>query len=275
LQISKILNIGGGIIGARFKELNIPIRKNTFYKSLEAINATRIIKADTIINMLDSASIIDRYLKGEGAAKIARSLNIKEINIVRCLQKSGIVMRTVPEANKLMMSKRTKEENIKNTRKAQDAVRGKTYTHEEKCYRAICLENIGMSNVNVSAYEILVAKELTKRGIKFISQKAIDCYNVDFCIFDNIVLEIFGGGWHSSKSNSIGFSKRSKKIFDSGYTIVICWVIKDFIPSTIVDYVISLNQILCSNPTASSKHYVIGSNGKTSITGSKNLKYIT
>ena len=185
-------------------------------------------------------------------------------------------MRSLSEANQLMMSKRTTEENIRNSAAAHDAVRGKTYTHEESCRRAISRQN-NFTVSKLSPYERAIAKELSLHGIKFIPQKAIDKYNVDFAVFDSIALEIFGGGWHSGGYHRSVFDERSKKIFDCGYTMVICWVgfSYEFIPSAIVDYLVTLNNILCSDPSSRCKHYVIRCDGETSAIGSSDLNYIT
>lgn len=224
---------------------------------------------------LDVQKIADMYTSGMSENAIAKQLNVSRSVIRRRLVESGVVIRGKTEANQLAMSKRTPEENRRNTRAAHDAVRGKPQSHEVLCKRAVSRQR------NFSAfgspYEQDIADELTKRGIKFVPQLAIDKYNIDFAIGGSIAFEVFGGNWHAHGRHRARFEERSKKLFDCRYTIVICWIGFNhrFNPSAIVDYLVSLNEILRSDPSASCKHYVIGGDGKPCSVGSSNLNYTT
>jgi predicted DNA-binding protein YlxM (UPF0122 family) len=229
----------------------------------------------TKITTLNIDNIIELYNSGKSVNELSKIFNVARTVIYNRLKKSEVVIRMQKEANQLMMSKRTREENIKNTINAHNAIKGKHHTHKELCHRAISREK--SFKRFVSFYESEIAKELSKRGIDYIPQKAVDIYNVDFCVFGNIALEVFGGGWHTSGKHKAKFFERSKKIFDSGYTIVICWITNNtyFIPTAIADYLVALNDILRSDPASRCKHYVIRGDGKTSAIGSKNLEYFS
>lgn len=259
-SIAKIKNIFGCTqkpIIRILKEAGIPIRHP---------NARKELPLDEIVSL---------YTSGESVRAIGRKFKVARDVIKRRLLEAGVVMRTPTEANQLMMSKRTVEENMRNTQAAHNAIRGKTYTHKELCQRAISRERIFTQFA--SPYERQIANELSRRGIKFTPQKAVDKYNLDFAIFDSIAFEVFGGGWHAYGRHRARFEDRSKKLFDSGYTIVICWVgfNYEFIPSAIVDYLIALNKVLCSNPSSRGKHYMIRGDAQPSTFGSSKLNYLT
>lgn len=232
------------------------------------------IKTNTRLD-LPTDEIVALYTDGMSVNALAGKFGVSRNVIDRRLKEAGIVIRNNAEANRLMMSKRTTEENARNVEAAHDAVRGKRRPHEKLCNRARTVER-NFSGFS-STYERAIADEFSKRGIKFIPQKAVDKYNVDFAVFDNIAFEVYGGGWHSTGRAKARFSERSKKLFDCGYTIVICWVAGGcaFIPSAIVDYLISLNEKLCSDPSARGQHYVIRCDGEASSIGCTNLNYIT
>lgn len=224
---------------------------------------------------LDIGRIIEMYNSGVSQNAIAKEFGVSRPVINRRLNEAGVVIRGSAEANKLMMSKRTAEENARNVRAAHDAVRGKAKSHEQLCKAAL---NRQASFASFgSPYEQDIADELTHRGIQFVPQLAVDKYNIDFAIGDNIAFEVFGGNWHAKGRHRARFDERSKKLFDSGYTIVICWVGFNhrFSPAAIADYLISLNDILRTNPASRCKHYVIGGDGKPCSVGSSNLNYIT
>ncbi|WP_420806768.1 helix-turn-helix domain-containing protein [Massilioclostridium coli] len=225
--------------------------------------------------VLDTNKIIKLYNSGKSINELANIFNVSRPTITRRLKNSGIVVRGQTEANQLMMSKRTIEENLHNVRAAHNAVRGKPRPREQKLKTAISRQ-ANFTGYR-SPYERDIANELIKRNIEFVPQFAIDIYNIDFAIGDNIAFEVFGGGWHAYGRHRSRFNERSKKLFDCGYTIVMCWVGFNyrFSPSTIVDYLVSLDKILRSDPSTRCKHYMIRGDGKPTAVGSSNLDYIT
>lgn len=226
---------------------------------------------------IDIPRIISLYTSGVSENAIAKEIGVSRSVVRNRLIKSGVVIRSNSEASQLVMSKRTAEERSRNVKAAHDAVRGKSKTHKELCKRSIAKQNAFVDFTSV--YEQDIANALTEKGIEFIPQLAIDKYNVDFGIGNNIALEIYGGGWHASGRAAARFDERSEKLFRCGYTIVICWIgtsfNRRFIPSTIADYLITLSEKLSSDPSARCKHYVIGSDGKPSAIGQKRLNYIS
>ena len=224
---------------------------------------------------IDTDQIIALYTSGKSVNFIAKHFGVDRGTIQRRLKKSRIIIRGQAEANQLSMSQRSRDENVRNTKAAHDAVRGKPRAHEELCKRAITRQK--SFTAYGSPYEQDIADEFSRRQIQFTPQLAVDKYNIDFAIFDNIAFEVFGGNWHAKGRHRARFDERSKKLFSSGYTIVICWIGFNhrFSPSGIADYLVSLSEILRSDPSTRSKHYVIGGDGKPCSVGSSNLNYIT
>lgn len=221
------------------------------------------------------STIVSAYTSGASEYALSKQYGVSRSVIRRILQQSHIVIRGCSESQKLRFAHATKSEKLVITEAAHKAVRGKPQSHERLCKRALTVQRkfSGFS----SFYEQDVADELARRGIKFIPQFAIDKYNVDFSLWDNIALEIYGGGWHSTGRAAARFDQRSKEIFSHGYAIVICWITMStrFSPSGIVDYLVSLNEVLRSDPSARCKHYVIGCNGEPGAIGKEHLHYVT
>lgn len=228
-----------------------------------------------IQNSIDIDLAISLYTSGVSENAIAKQFGVSRSVIRNRLLKSGVVIRGQTEANQLSMSQRTPEEKARNAQSAHDAIRGKSYSRQELCERASKRQKSFTSFD--SPYEIAIANELRCRGIKFIPQLAVDKYNIDFAIGNYIAFEVFGGHWHSQGRAAARFDDRSKHIFSTDRAIVICWFSLNTISNipAIVDYLISLDKVLCSDPAARCKHYVIGSDGKPSAIGSSKLNYIT
>ena len=219
--------------------------------------------------------IVADYQSGVSEYALANRYNVGRSVIRRYLKQAGVVIRSCSEANKISASNRTPEENAALAEAAHNAVRGKPIPYERLVKRAFSIQ--ASFTDYKSPYERAIAAELRHRGINFVPQLAVDKYNIDFALWDNIAFEVYGGGWHAKGRHAARFDERSKKLFDSGYAIVICWVNFNtmFSPSGIVDYLVSLHDVLGANPAALRKHYVIGSDGKPCATGSSNLHYVS
>ncbi|WP_420805188.1 helix-turn-helix domain-containing protein [Bavariicoccus seileri] len=257
-QIANVFNVSRKPITKIIKENGISIRNPNAKKSIPV------------------RKIISLYESGMSVNALAKKFGVSRTVIKRRLEQSSVVMRGQTLANQIMMAKRTKQENIRNSSAAHDAIRGKPKSRQTLLKKANTVQKRALFR---SRDEILISDELSKRGIPFVPQKAIDIYNIDIAVFDNIALEVYGGGWHGTGRHKSRFEKRSKKIFDSGFTIVVCWTGdksgREFLPSRIVDYLVALNNILRSDPTSRCKHYVIGSDANPIGLGSSNLNYIT
>ena len=122
------------------------------------------------ITDLNVNNIIELYNAGTSINELAKIFNVARTVIYNRLIKSGIVIRGRTQANQLMMSKRTPEENRKNTVNAHNAIKGKTYTHEELCHRATSplksLEVVFIVSVNTKGSLMKEVKRFSIVGIQ-------------------------------------------------------------------------------------------------------------
>jgi very-short-patch-repair endonuclease len=147
-------------------------------------------------------------------------------------------------------------------------VRGKVRSEAELLQRAQSRESKGCSIASV--YELQLAELLTTQGVQNITlQKAIGKYNVDLA-WDSIAVEIYGGAWHNSGRHAGRFQERTHYILDSGYHLVIIWIIKSanfLLSPNAADYLIAFAESTRANPTLPSQYRVIRGTGDLLIQG--------
>ena len=161
--------------------------------------------------------IIKRYYSGEPINKLAKEFGIGRLTLTNRFKQAGVILRSRSEAISLMLRNRTPEEKIKYSEAAHKAVKGKKYTLEELEYRSKCYQ----SNPKlISPYESAIAQELVNLGVTVAQQFSISKYNVDILAGGLIAVEIYGGGWHSSRDHSV----RDKYILDQGFDRFTIWV---------------------------------------------------
>lgn len=221
---------------------------------------------------LDSGSIIARFNAGESVKAIAGSSGVSRNVIVRILQENGVTPRNRSEGMYARMAATSPEERIALSAAAHAAVRGVPRSEEELIQRARTRETCltVTSRVEIAAAEMLVA-----RGFDVCAQKAVGKYNIDIAITEpRIAVEFFGGMWHGHGRHAARFNERSEYILDSGWTLVIIWILRDYpLESGAIDYIVSLAEKLRSTePTRCEKHVIRG-DGNFTTTGCSNLKY--
>ena len=192
---------------------------------------------------------------------IADKLGVNRGSIRRRLLQAGVVCRGRSESMYVRMSRLTPEERQALTRAAHDAVRGKKRSSEDLVKRAKSRE---WGIPNLPGYERDIFEEFVRRDIDFIPQKAVGKYNLDFLVFGRIAFEVFGGGWHFYGAHAQRFRSRDKFIRDSGYIPVYCVVMREGLDAgAVCDYLVSLFEILSSDPASTSEQYVIRGDGQS------------
>lgn len=221
---------------------------------------------------LDSGSIIARFNAGESVKAIAGSSGVSRNVIVRILQENGVTPRNRSEGMYARMAATSPEERIALSAAAHAAVRGKRRTEEELVQRARTKER---DLRFASRIEVAAAKMFLERGFDVCAQKAIGKYNVDLAISEPpIAVEIFGGNWHSGGRPAARFNERIEYILNSGWSLVIIWVLRDYpLEPGAIDYIIALAEELSrTKPVRGEKHVIRGDGNITTI-GAANLKY--
>lgn len=172
------------------------------------------------VEIYNPDEVINDYLAGTSENQLAKRCGVSRPALGRFLERNGIKRRTVTQANRLMMQSRSPSENRRNVVAAHKAVRGRKQSMSEKRKRALTRER---KQLNVSPGELWVAEMLKQRGIEVTLQKAAGIYNIDLA-FNNIGVEIYGGGWHSSGRHARRSNERFTYLLKNHWRMIIVWV---------------------------------------------------
>ncbi len=216
--------------------------------------------------------IISLYVSEVSEKAIAEKFNVSRNVIARILAKNGIERRGKTCANRIMMSKRSRAENVRNTLAANNAVRGKP---QPKKRREKAAKTLQIKPVNVGNGEVELVQKLRFKGFNVTPQKAFKRYNLDIA-FDEfpIAVEVFGGGWHTCGNHARRFRERFDDICNAGIIPVIVWTSKDYpISDGIVEYLVSLTDRISRGETFPCQEHVLWGNGKPCSVGKDKLKY--
>lgn len=222
---------------------------------------------------LPADEIISKYASGAHERELARDYGVERAVIKHLLVKNGIQRRGCLEANRLMMSKRTPAEHLKNTQAAHMAVKGKPQSDEFRRKVALGRERSGRLD---SFGEKLIADELIKKGFEITPQKAVGRYNIDIAIPELcIAVEVFGGSWHANGSHADRFRERFNYLVDSGWVPVVVWFRKSVNNdvSGAIKYICSLADSLRRNEPVRREEHVISRSGNPCSAGKNYIEY--
>lgn len=252
-HMAKELGVSVNVISRYFREMGLPMG-----------NISSRIPKDELVSL---------YLSGESERSLSKRYNCARLVIKAILKDIGITRRNNADANRLMMSRRTREENIKNAQAAHMAVKGKPQTEEHRRKIAASVERNGG---NIGFGEKILSDIFIEKGLIITPQKAIGRYNVDIAIEEfSIAVEVFGGGWHIQGRHAFRFRKRMDTLIDSGWIPVIIWG-KKASKDTFVgaaEYVISLVDRLRSGESVPRQEHVISGDGNPCACGKGNIEY--
>lgn len=243
--------------------LRAALVKAGLWRTREQVRAVKGAKA-TQRAVAQSAVCVDdvakRYRAGESENSIAQSYGVSRNVITRRLEIAGVKRRTMADANRLMMAERTPEENRRNTRAANKAMRGTTVPLERKMRVAATRE---ARQTHISDHERELAKLLVGRGLDVRPQAAIGPYNVDMAT-GSVAVEVFGGGWHAYGVHRKRTPERLRYILDQGWNLVIVWASLERWPigEGACDYIEAFAKLASSNPALRGEYRVIWGDGQ-------------
>lgn len=219
---------------------------------------------------LNRRDLYRRYKSGQSENFLSNHFNVCRNVIRRYLREGHINIRSQIEANRLMMSKRTPEENAKNTIAAHAAIKGTRHSEEHCIKHAQTVERMVLhTSVNEDvAYGLLVA-----RGFTVTRQKAIGRYNVDLAVHEGtIAVEICGGGY------SLATLRRTRKrldyIINSGWCPILIYVPREYpLESGAIEHIITTSHTLSSGKSIDRREHVILGNGNPSSVYSSQVDY--
>lgn len=178
--------------------------------------------------------IIYYYQRGVASYLIAKKFGVSNNYVRNLLKKHGIPLRGHNITNKLSADRRTPEENQAITRAASEANLGSTHTQAHRTRIALSREKKPTID---PVYEKPLIEHCLKSGVKVIPQKAFYKYNVDLYLPEqNIVIEIFGGGFHNKKDAVKLFNNKIRYLSKIKVPVVIVWADKlTYSPSSVLE----------------------------------------
>lgn len=238
---------------------------NSINKEHIIINPRRLI--------LPVEEIIARYIAGESENAIATAFGVSRGCIRKRLTESNINIRRQTDANRLMMSKRTPEENARNCEAAHKAAQGRKCSFEERCKCALSRE---ANPSNIGAGELIVQSKLFNAGIDTIPQRAIGPYNCDLAAAP-VAVEIWGGNFHWFGRKFAREPKRMYYLLNSGWHIFVInvWGVNKKFFDASTDQLIAFIQKARSNPSGRCEYRMIWGTGELLAFGSSDDNQLT
>lgn len=168
--------------------------------------------------------IVYYYQRGVASYLIAKKFGLSNTKVRSILKNAGVNLRGHDITNKMSAQKRTPEENLEITRKAAEANVGSVHTATHRIKLALARER----NPNIDkVYEQPLIDWCEKLKIPVIPQKAFDKFNVDLYLPNsNVVIEIFGGGFHNKKQAVELFNNKILYLSKKKIPVLIVWADK-------------------------------------------------
>jgi very-short-patch-repair endonuclease len=177
--------------------------------------------------------IVYYYQRGVASYVIAKKFGVSNTYVRTLLNKSGVKLRGHETTNKMSASRRTPEQNKAITKKAAEANLGSVHTPIHRAKLALSRERKPSID---EVYERPLVDLCRKLGIKVIPQKAFDRFNVDLYLpKENVVIEIFGGGFHNKKDAVDLFNNKINYLAGKKIPVLIVWADKlTYNPETVL-----------------------------------------
>lgn len=193
------------------------------------------------------------YNSGVGLRGIEKRVGISVCRIRSELIRQGVRIRTQSEQEICKWKLMDSSTRSKQVSAAHKATKGRHISREELIKRANTKETT--KKIRTSPYESRLIDLLYMFDIT--TQKAVGIYNVDFVINGHIAVEVLGGKWHRFGAHADRHIKRSKEIFDSGYSLIFVHVDKFTDMSLVSEKIITLCKSVDWDKTVAGQHWVI------------------
>lgn len=168
--------------------------------------------------------IIYYYKRGVASYLIAKKFGVSNGYVRNLLESQGIKLRGHSVTNKISAKKRTPEENHAITKAASRANRGSTHTLRHRSKLALSRQK---SPTIDPIYEQPLVDLCKKKGIEIVPQKAFNKFNVDlYLVKENVVIEIFGGGFHNKKEAVDLFNNKIEYLSKNQVPVIVVWADK-------------------------------------------------
>ena len=195
------------------------------------------------------------YSSGKTVQQVADSLHCSKALVEKRLAQAGIKqMRTTSETQKLRWSNVNKEDRRAHAMPMIEAKKKAGWSKESTKIGANTRETMA-TKIAIGAGELELMKRFDDLCIPYISQKAVDIYNIDFVI-GTLAIEIHCGSSRYG-NNTVVTNKKLKEIIRLGYHVLcIEFQNRTIIPSCI-EYVVSTIQKTIQNPPDNGEYIVL------------------
>lgn len=168
--------------------------------------------------------IIYYYQRGIASYLIAKKFGVSNTHVRSLLEKNGIKLRGHHITNKMSAQKRTPEENKALTQNASESNKGSVHTQRHRIKLALSRER---NPIVDPVYEEPLVTLCRTMLVDVTPQKAFDKFNVDLYLpEENVVIEIFGGGFHNKKVAVELFNNKMRYLSSKQIPVVIVWADK-------------------------------------------------
>jgi hypothetical protein len=186
--------------------------------------------------------ILYYYSRGVASYLIAKKMGVSNTKVRSVLVKHGVRLRTHSITNKLSAQKRTPEQNKAITQKATEKNIGGSHSSLHRARLAVSRQN----NPTIDpVYELPMVELCKKLGIGVVPQKAFYKYNVDLYLpINNVVIEVFGGGFHNKTEAVDMFSNKMKYLSSKNVPVLVVWADKSFDPQAVLEVALRVSEML-------------------------------
>lgn len=200
--------------------------------------------------------VVYYYQRGVASYQIAKHFGVSNTLIRSILKKNGVKLRGHNVTNKMSARRRTPEQNKEITKKASEANLGSVHTASHRAKLALARQ---LNPTIDPVYEQPLVDLCKKLKVEVVPQKAFARFNVDLYLpKENVVIEIFGGGFHNKKDAVELFQNKMDYLSRNNVPVLIVWADK-------LTY--SPKNVLSVARSHKGKLAVIGGDGSPSVRG--------
>lgn len=229
----------------------------------------RVIKAGIPLRGRDEAAtrrriptppgLIDDYLGGMSVKATAAKYSLQRSSVLRMLEEAGLNGRDRSEAMRLRWQRASTGERDAMLDNAHQASRGRRVSDSER-------QDIASAKAGITFSESETTLGAFMSGLGYDVTYGVPCgaYNIDIVVAGTVAVEIFGGQWHEVGLHRARFEKRTRHIFDAGYSLVIVWAEKRRFPisARCAQHLGTLVEITRGGPSIGRQHWVIRGDGQ-------------
>lgn len=210
---------------------------------------------------IDLDDLVRQYESGVSENELAKRLGIDRSSVRSRLIERNVSVRNQHQAETIKWSQMTADQRVHQVAAAHVAAKGRKISRSVLERKARTIQEKGILNTN----ERPLFNILSEAGFHIIPQMAIGTYNIDLALDeDRIAIEIFGGGFHGYGNHARRFFKRSKYLFNRGWSLFIIWIdpIQHPLGIGVLNNIRAFVQSVRNNPSPVGKYGVIWGDGK-------------